>query len=429
MAYDLTDIVVVNIDKSTEAIDTASFDIPLALVTSNAFQERVRVYTSLTGVGEDFATTSKAYIIASKLFGQDIKPAQILIGRRLIDDVIVTPSSVADNTDYTVTINSTAYTFNSGVGATATTIVTGLKAAFTASPVAGITVGGTSTLTVSASAGTEWGIQATPNMTITNGTVTETWADALQQVTEDNGDWFWLITETHVKADILALAAAIQGTPRCYGTASADADVITNATTDVATALSDANYGHTFIVYSGTADTEYPEAVWIGSQAVEVPGSNDWDLKTGQGLTISKLTETQKTNLRNKNCNFFIRKSGVEIFQDGNMSDGAPVDEIVFLSWLSARMSEEIFGTLVRSKKVPYDDAGVTIIQNDIFNVMDRGVVNGGVAVNPRYNVIAPDILSISANQRAQRILGDFIVDFRLAGSIRKVVVNITASV
>lgn len=428
MAYDLSDIVVVNISKETEAIDTASFDIPLALVTSNAFQERVRVYTSLTGVGEDFKTTDKAYVIASKLFGQDIKPSQILIGRRLVDDVIVTISSVADNTTYTVTINSTEYTIDSGVAATATSIVTALKDAFAASPVAGITVGGTTTLTISAAAGVEWGVKVGVGMTVANGAVTETYAEALQAVTEDNGDWFWLVTETHVKADILALAAAIQGTPRCYGTSTADTDVPTAATTDVATALSAANYGRTFIVYCPTADTEYPEAAWIGSQAVEVPGSNDWDLKSAQGVTYAKLTETQKTNLRNKDCNFYIRKSGVEIFQDGNMCDGAPIDEIVFLSWLSARLSEEIFGTLVRSKKVPYDDAGVVIILNAIYNVMDRGVVNGGIAVNPRYTITAPDILSVSANLRAQRILGDFIGNFRLAGSIRKVVLNLTAS-
>lgn len=421
MAYDLSDIVEVQISKATEAIDTASFDIPLALVTTNAFQERVRVYTNLTGVGEDFATTDKAYVIASKLFGQDIKPSQILIGRRLVDDVIVTISSVADNTTYTVTINSTEYTIDSGVAATATSIVTALKDAFTASPVAGITVGGTTTLTVSAAAGVEWGVQVGVGMAVTNGTVTEAYTEALQNVTEYNGDWFWLVTDTHVKADILAIAAAIQGTPRLYAAATADTDVLTKTAGNVALALSDANYGATFLVYSATADTEYPEAAWVGSQSVEVPGSNDWNLKSAQGVTVSKLTETQKANLREQNCNFYIRKSGVEIFQDGNMCDGSPIDEAVFLRWLTARLSEEVFGTLVRSKKVPYDDAGVVIILNDIYNVMDRGVVNGGIAVNPRYTVTAPDILSISANQRAQRILGDFIIDFRLAGSIRRV--------
>lgn len=327
MAYDLQDIVEVQISKQTEAIDTASFDIPLALVTTNAFQERARVYTSLVGVGEDFATTDKAYVIASKLFGQEIKPSQIIIGRRLVDDVTVNVSSVADSTVYTLTINSTEYTFSSGVGATATTICTGLKAAYDASAIAGITVtDNTGSLTVSAVAGTEWGVKGGAGLTVANGTVTETYPAALQAVTEDNGDWYWLIADTHVKADILAIAAAIQGTPRRYGTSTADADVLTKTAGNVALALSDANYGRTFLIYSATADTEYPEAVWIGSQAVEVPGSNDWDLKSGQGLTVSKLTETQKANLREQNCNFYIRKSGVEIFQDGNCCDGAPID-------------------------------------------------------------------------------------------------------
>lgn len=430
MAYDLQDIVDVQISKATETIDTASFDIPMAIVTTNAFQERVRVYTSLTGVGEDFAPTDKAYVIASKLFGQELKPSRIIIGRRLVNDVNITVSSVADNTAYTLTVNSTDYTFTSGTGATATTICTGLKAAYDASPVSGITVtNNTGSLTVAAVAGTEWGVKGGNGLTVANGTVTETYPEALQAITEDNGDWFWMIADTHAKADIIALAAAIQGTPRRYGTSTADADVLTKTAGNVALALSDANYGNTFIVYSTTADTEYPEAVWIGSQSVEVPGSNDWGLKSGQGLTVSKLTETQKANLREQNCNFYIRKSGVEIFQDGNMCDGAPIDESVFIAWLTARLSEEVFGTLVRSKKVPYDDAGVVVILNDIYNVMDRGVVNGGIAVNPRYTVTAPDILSISANQRAQRTIGDFVINFRLAGSLRKVIIRGVATV
>lgn len=75
------------------------------------------------------------------------------------------------------------------------------------------------------------------------------------------------------------------------------------------------------------------------------------------------------------------------------------------------------------------DDAGVVIVLNDIYNVMDRGVVNGGIAVNPRYSVTAPDILSIPVNQRAQRIMGDFVIQFRLAGSVRKVIIRGVAQV
>ena len=95
MADDIGQIVEVYISRETAQIDTASFDIPLLMVnlpdridksggspvnvpadTTN----RVRVYTGLTAVGEDFGITSIVYAMAQKLLGNDIKPARFMVG-------------------------------------------------------------------------------------------------------------------------------------------------------------------------------------------------------------------------------------------------------------------------------------------------------------------------------------------------------------
>jgi hypothetical protein len=428
LANDLSDVVEVLINRETASIDTASFNIPLVLAAFTNFSERTRTYTSILGLADDFNSTDTVYKMVNTLFSQEIKPPSVVVGRRQIDEVLITPT-VANLATYTVTLNGTDYSFVSDASALAAEITAGLAAAI--GVVAGITVtDNLGTLSVEVTTpGTAWSISVSSNLVQTNITPTETWTDALDAVSAENNDWYALTAETRVKADILELAAAIESRRQIYGAATADADVITTATTDVATALFDLNYERTFLIYLPTAATQYPECAWIGSQLPEVPGSNDWDLKSASGITVSRLTETQKTNLRNKSCNFYIRKAGVEIFQDGDMVSGSPIDEQIFIDWLVARLEESVFFRMVNVKKIPFTRTGATIIENDIRGVMSQGVTNGGIADDTPYLVQAPDPLAIPEVQRAQRIMGDFLIRFRLAGSVRKVIIRGSAFV
>ncbi len=429
MANDLSDVVEVLITRESASIDTASFNIPGVLATFTTFKERARSYTTTAGVLEDFGSASNVYKMALRLFGQQLKPPSIVVGRRQVDLVTGTIGTVADSTTYSVVINDTTFSIVSGIGATATSIVTALDVAVGA--LAGINfTDATGSFTVApVTPGADWSITASGNIVLANTTVTESWPDALAAMEVVNDSFYALTAETHVKADIEALALATQSRRKVYFTSTADTDVPTTATTDIASILSNANYDRTSIVYSPSANTDFPECAWVGSQLPEAPGSNDWNLKSATSVTIASLTETQKTNLRAKHCNFFIRKAGVEVFQDGNMSSGSPVDEIIFIDWITARLEESVFFRMVNSKKIPFTRAGATIIENDIRAVASQGVAVGGIAPNPGYTVVAPDPLLIAPAQRAQRIMGDFILTFRLAGSVRKVIIRGVASV
>ena len=321
---ELSDIVEVVITRETASIDTAAFNIPLILTTHTNFQERARTYTTVKGVLEDFESTSNTYLMAQAMFSGDIKPPSIIVGRKQVDQVTITPI-VANSSVYTVTVNGTAYSFTSDASATADEITAGLEAAITAT---GVNVtDNIGTLTIEPTTpGDNWSAVVSSNMVKTDGTSSETWVDALGEVESENNQWYALTAETHSEADVLTLAAAIEARRKIYGTSTQEATVPSTATTGIASKLSDLNYDRTFLVYLPTADTQFPECVWIGSQLPEVPGSNDWDLKQGSGITVSSLSETQKVNLRNKNTNFYTRKAGLEIFQDGNMVSGSPID-------------------------------------------------------------------------------------------------------
>lgn len=350
---ELDNIVNITLTRSSTPVDTASFQIPLVLATFTNFSERTRVYTDFAAIDEDFNAGDAVHTIAQKLFGQTTvgaKPPSIVVGRRQVNSVEFTPTAT-DNTLYSVTLNGTLYTFTSGASATATTIVTGLKAAI-GTPV-DITVGGTNTLTLAPTvAGSPWSVVASTNLVPLN-TVTETWVDALAAVSDENDSWYALVTSTHTAADVEALSDAINARRKIFGTSYSDTGAIAATTTDIAYKLSAKTADRTFGVYLPTADTEFPEAAWIGAQLAYTPGSNDWDKKRAVGVTRSVLNDTARVNLRNKNSNMYTRVAGVDIFQDGDTFGGSPIDEIIGIDWLYARLQEGVYFRMINTLKIP----------------------------------------------------------------------------
>jgi len=425
---DLNDVVQVVITDQTTAIATASFAVPLILATFTNFSERARTYLSITEVGADFSTTSNVYKMASQAFGQTsvigAPPPSIVVGRRQVDTVTYTPT-VADSTLYSVTLNGVLYSFTSGVGATATTIVTGLKAAI-GSPT-GITVTGTTTLILTTTVlGTAWSVTASVNLVGVN-TATETWPNALLAVDAENDIWYCLTAETQVVAEQEALSDTIQAMDKIYGLSSPDVVAPTTGITDIGYKLNAKSAGRTFGVYSGTAATEFPEVAWIGSQLAVTPGANDWDFKRANGVTRSILSSTQITNLRNKSWNFYRRKGGVDVFQDGNMFDKSFIDTAIGKDWLRARLQEGIYFRIINSLKIPMTDSGLLIVENEIRAVLSLAESNG--LIDAGWQVQTPPVLSIPANLRAQRAAGVFVIQARLQGSVRSVSIQFFLSV
>lgn len=428
---DLNDVVNVVITDQTTAISTASFAIPLVLATFTNFPERTRTYLSITEVGADFAPTDKAYIMASKLFGQSgvigAIPPSVVIGRRQVDGVTGTVT-VANSTTYTLTINGTPYSFTSDASATAIEIVAGLDTAVGSPTGINFTDNLDGTFTVAPTVlGSEWSIRSSSNVTLTNSVTTETWPEALLAVDAENDVWYCLTAETQVASEQEALADTIQAMDKIYGLSSADSVAPTTGVTDVGYKLNAKSASRTFGVYSTTAATEFPEAAWIGSQLAVTPGANDWDFKRANGVTRSVLSPTQIVNLRAKSWNFYRRKGGVDIFQDGNMFDEKPIDIQIGKDWLKARLQEGIYFRIINSLKIPMTDPGLLMVENEIRAVCSLAESNG--LIDTGWTISTPPVLSIPATLRAQRAAGVFVIRARLQGSIRSVDINFYLSV
>lgn len=424
----LADIIEINISRQTAAVAQTNFNVPLFISAHTRFPERARSYSSLLAVASDFDVTDPAYIVAQKLFSQAIKPSRIVLGRRLIPSSTVSVGTAVAGT-YTMTINDVPFTFVASSSSTQTEIAAGLKASYDVTPITGVSVEDNleGSLTISSTVG--YSLEVSSNMTKADQPSTESWVTAINEVTAVDNTWYALIIESHLEADVLAVAAQIEGTKKVFGTSSQSADVKTTSTTDTFSKLQDLGYQRTFGLYSENANSQYPEAAWIGYQLQEQPGSNTWAYKSLAGVSVSTLSDTESTNILNKSASTYETVGGLNSTIGAKMFGGEWIDVIIFVDWLEQRMKERLWSRMANSKKIPYTTAGAAIIEAEIRAQLNDGVRVGGLATSPAPTVQVPDVLTLSANTRAQRIFEGITFEARLAGAIHFVKIAGTVTV
>lgn len=424
----LTDIIEINISRETAAVAQTNFNVPLFVSAHTKFAERARSYSSLSAVAEDFAPTDSAYIAAQKLFGQVLTPARIVIGRRLVPSSTVSITQAGAGT-YTMTINDVPFGFVATGSSTAIQIAAGLKTAYSVTPIADVTVTDNEdgTLTVASTVG--YSLETSVNMNQANSPSTESWVTTLNAITTVDNSWYAVMIESHTDADILAVAGQVEGMKKVFATSTSSLDVKGTGTTDVFSKLKALAYQRTFGLYSATADTEYPEAAWVGYQLQEQPGSNTWAYKALTGATVSVLSDTESTNIHNKNASTYEAVGGLNSTIGAKMFGGEWIDVIIFVDWLEARMKERLWSRMVNSKKIPFTAAGAAIIEAEIRAQLNDGIRVGGLAPSPAPTVEVPDVLTLSTNARAQRIFEGIKFEARLAGAIHFVKIAGTVTV
>jgi hypothetical protein len=130
----LSDIISIAITTATRTIARAGFGIPLILSASApSWSERVRTYSSIDDVDDDFATTTPEYKAAARFFAQSPRVRQVKIGRAALPATqqFEFAPVVANSYAYTFYVvkngTLTAVTYTSDGSATAAEITGGSK--------------------------------------------------------------------------------------------------------------------------------------------------------------------------------------------------------------------------------------------------------------------------------------------------------------
>lgn len=418
-------VVNVQISRETATITQAGFGRALVLSEHTKFVDDIRVYSNLNAVAEDFDPADPEYKAAAKLFGQDIKPVDIAIGKRVaavaqVNDVEIT---TLEDADYTVTVNGTPFTYSpGGVPVNSSEVVTALIAAIAAGsePVTG-TASGTppdEDLVVTAdNAGESFTITVTANMTNVATTPNHGVAEDLDVIVA-SGDlgnaWYALMLTTRTDFDILEGAVWIESRNKIFIACSSAAAIVTSATDDIASVLQAAEYARTALLYS-TDEASYPDAAWLGKMLPKEPGTATYSLKALAGITKDELTDTEIAYAEAKGANYYIELGGTGVTQNGNMAEGEWIDVIVGIDWIEARAEENIFALLVTVPKVPFTNAGIDQIVNPLRQILTQSVDRG---ILTDFEITTPLSSSFTPAQKQSRILTGIEFTGTLSGAV-----------
>lgn len=423
----LSDIVQVNILRQTTAVSRVGFSTVNILGTHKRFTERIKYYSSINSVAEDFQTSDLEYVAANEAFAQDPVVTRVAISRRKTGDtVIITVSSVADNTIYTVTINGTAITYTSDADATNLEIADGLTTAInlltgTTGVASTDNLDGTFNLDPSV-AGTAYSLTVDSNLSTAALTTPDAIGDDLDAVVDSNSDWYGLVITSRVVNDVTAVAAWTESNKKLFGTSSSNADVVNTTdaadTTTIAALLKASAYARTFSMYHPDSTTRFPESAVFGEILTRDPGSYTTMFKTIAGISAVDMTDTQITNALAKNVLIYHTVGDVNILQEGKVAEGEYIDTIILVDWTKARIQEGVFGRFANLPKVPFIDSGIAIVEGEVKSVYDQGYANGGFKADPAPIITVPKASEVSSTNKNNRFLPDVKFTFYLAGAI-----------
>ena len=190
--------------------------------------------------------------------------------------------------------------------------------------------------------------------------------------------------------------------------------------------LSRTDYLRTAVIYSESAD-EYAEVAWLTECFSYKPGSETWAYKTLSGVRAAELTTREMGKFDEANVNYYISCANKDITLQGKVIGGEWIDVIRFRDWLKNEMQINIFSLFARYPKIPYLDAGMTLVENQMRAALQNGQEAGGIAMTESdengepvegFTVTVPKAASLSSADRASRKLRNCRYTARLAGAI-----------
>lgn len=418
------EIVEINITRESRGVSRQGFGKPL-FIGQKGFNDdaRVRSYTGISQVEEDFVDGDPELTAARQFFGQQVRPAEIKIGYHdplSVASVTYEVDSPVTATTYEITINGTEVSYTSFGDDAIRDVINGLELDFASKITNARFVKSETSFRVIPDNPNDF-TYSTTSTELTEQENLETYVDAYSYIKFVDSDFYYVTMDSHDVVDVEGMADVVQAEKRIFVTSTSDRKAPNPLYTgDIGSTLQAKDLTRTFIIYAEN-DLEYPECAIVGLQAAKAPGSATWKFRTVSGVTVSRLSTTESLSLKGtrfdygKGYNTYELIGGRNIFAEGRAVNGEFIDIIIFSDWIEARMRERIFQALVNKDKLPYSNSGLAIIEGHIRSVLNEGVAVGGLST---YTIDMPDVRNLSANLRANRVVEGIQFEATLVGSV-----------
>lgn len=428
-------LVNVGVVITPQAAQAPSLNTGLILGTSTVIDTvtRMRIYSTLLGVAEDFGTSAEEYLAATLWFAQNPQPTSLNIGRwckTAAAGVLVCGPLTSANTLVSAWTGITAGSFKlavdggaatnvpaldfadattlQGIAAIIQTAIQGLAGSYanvtcvynsvynyfqitsgttgSSSAVAFLTAGSTGTDI----SGMLEGLSTSNGAYTAPGVIAESALAAVELF--DNqfaGQWYNLFIPDAVDSDHVAIAPYIDGDsePHFYWINTQEAAMLnTGDDTHIGYLLQQLQSQHTAWQYS----SQSLYAVWSMAARIATvnwAGSNtaiSLMYKTEPDVVPETLNVNQVDALESYNGNVYVTyqfTTGVPILEPGICPSGQFIDTIIGTDGLRLQIQTNLFNLLYESTtKIPQTDAGISLLENGCSAACNQYVVNGFLA-------------------------------------------------
>jgi hypothetical protein len=427
----ISDVVTIVVSVSGAGPTQAGFGEPLIAAYHTHYTDRVREYSSLSGmVSDGFAVTDPAYLCASEVFAQVPSPPFIKIGRRALamtQVITLTCLSVSALDTYVFSLRSPGGTYQvvsvASTGVPATDVAT-INTAVTALGIPHLTAThATTILTLSMAAGFLLDVKTDPlHMTYLDTTADPGIATDMAAIYAADSNWYGLLLDSNSAAEIAAAAVWTAGNGKLFGWNSSDSGVANGAsTTDIAYTEQQLGHVRSFGIYSQTTTLSYAAAAWMGRLFPTTPGSENWAFKSLVGVPVDVLTDSQVHAVEAKNASVYTAIFGLSLTQFGKLSSGQWIDIQRGTDALTNQLQVAVLALQANSKKVPFTDPGIDMYRMAIQGVLTdfvSGNFKGFLSGNPAPFVSLPLAANVNSTNKAARNLPNVTFSAVLAGAI-----------
>lgn len=437
----LADLVNVTIQVAASAPSLANFGTPLIAAYHTKYGDRVRTYSALSELVTDgFAVTDPAYLAAQALLSQSPHPPNFKLGRRALPYTQIIHLSCLDATagdiySFTVglpgqTANQITYTVPGSSSTTA--VATAIAALITALSLSGLTVstpGSSNVIALTMTAGSLIDVQTDAvHLSLSDVTTDPGIATDLAAIAAFDNGWYGLGLDSQSSAEVQAAAAWVESNQKIFPANNSDTDNGSTPggdTSSLAYHLKNLAYTRTGMLFSQSKLLSYSGLAWLSGRLTATPGSDTWAYKGPlTGVPVDNLTESVYANVLAKNGNVYITVANADFTLMGTSGSGEFFDTVRFIDFLQNDMQISILAALLANPKIPYTDAGMSIIQSLMLGSLDRGIKAGGLAATPQPTVTIPPVATQNVANVAVRAVPGITFQATLAGAVHTLVIN-----
>ena len=250
--------------------------------------------------------------------------------------------------------------------------------------------------------------------------VSETIATTLNRALSESGWYGFVLAGTNSGADLKSAADWCEANGKLFGFSWTGSEI----------PVSVDSYNRTFAMYytgAEASDAKYGALAVMAKCFGYDPGSESWDLKTIANVSVSTLTTAKTNELEKIPSMYYTKTANRNCTRNGKVGSGEWIDIIRLRDWLIAEIQEKVFSYLTANAKVPYNDDGITGIQNRIEEVLYAAQKSGAIDtdatdengnVTKGYTVTVPLAADVSATDKKSRKLKNVKFTARLTGAI-----------